>query len=269
MEKLWKQMVVGGLVVMVALASAQTGTRTQRGTQQQDDGRIPIAQAVQRLSEKFNTKILVDPLLTTRVRPVEADSLEAGLDQITAQTNEVVWRKVHVNKVLGAEPNPEQVINATRALLGIELGGVIAINPRTSTLHSFVANFPMPQGFEQSLEQMQPPFDTKPLYVVLSPRAPSGAQALRGTPSEQFAQIQQQMMELLAKMSPEERRQALQAGFYSWMNADPELRNMMIFEGMRMSFEYWQTLSPDQQREMMEMGRRWFEQYFGGGGGME
>ncbi|MFQ3610295.1 MAG: hypothetical protein SNJ72_02270 [Fimbriimonadales bacterium] len=266
MKKLWKPIGVGGLVVMVAFASAQTGMRSTRGTQQPDDGRIPIAQAVQQLADKFKVQIFVDPLLTARVKPVEVETLEAGLDQITAQTRDVVWRKVHVNKVLGAEPNSEQVINATRALLGIELGGVIAINPRANTLHSFVANYPMPQGFEQSLEQMQPPFDSKPIYVVLTPRAPGGTQSLRGTPTEQFAQVQQQMMELLAKMSPEERRQALQSGFYSWMNADPELRNMMIFEGMRMSFEYWQTLSPEQQREMMEMGRKWFEQYFGGGG---
>lgn len=265
MKKRWKSIGVGGLVVMVALASAQTGMRSTRSTQQPDDGRIPIAQAVQQLAEKFKAQVFVDPLLNARVRPVEAETLEAGLDQITAQMREVVWRKVHVNKVLGAEPNAEQVINATRALLGIELGGVIAINPRTNTLHSFVANYPLPQGFEQNLEQMQPPFDAKPIYVVLNPRAPSGAQSQRGTPAEQFAQMQQQMMELLSRMSPEERRQAFQSGFYAWMNADPELRNMMIFEGMRMSFEYWQTLSPEQQREMMEMGRKWFEQYFGGG----
>ncbi len=263
MEKLWRNIAVGGLVVMVALTSAQTGARTPRGAQQ-DDGRIPIAEAVQRLADKFKTKVIVDPLLNMRVQPVEADNLEAGLDQIVAQTREVVWRKVHVNKVLGAQPSDEQIINSTRALLGIELGGVMVVNPRTNTLNSFVANFPVPAGFEQSLEQMQPPFDSKPIYVVLTPRAPT-SEALKGTPMERFAQAQQQMMELLAKMSPEERRQALQSGFYAWMNADPELRNMMIFEGMRMSFEYWQTLSPDQQREMMEMGRKWFEQYFGGG----
>jgi hypothetical protein len=72
-------------------------------------------------------------------------------------------------------------------------------------------------------------------------------------------------MDLLAKMSPEERRQALQSAMNMWMNADPDLRNQMIFEGMRLSFEYWQTLSPEQQREWMEMGRKFFEQYFGGG----
>lgn len=78
--------------------------------------------------------------------------------------------------------------------------------------------------------------------------------------------MQQQLMDLLAKMSPEERQQALQSAMSMWMNADPNLRNQMIFEGMRMSSEYWQTLSPEQQREMMEMGRKFFEQYFGGGG---
>jgi ABC-type transporter MlaC component len=34
---------------------------------------------------------------------------------------------------------------------------------------------------------------------------------------------------------------------------------------MRLSFEYWQTLSPEQQREWIEMGRKFFEQYFGDG----
>jgi hypothetical protein len=50
------------------------------------------------------------------------------------------------------------------------------------------------------------------------------------------------------------------------MNADPDLRNQMIFEGMRLSFEYWQTLSPEQQFEIIQMGRKLLEQYLGGGG---
>jgi len=258
MRTLW----MVGLAAIVALGSAQT--RTQRGAQQQDDGRVPIAQVAQELGQKFKAQIVVDPALTLRVKPSEAETLERALDEITAQARDVVWRKVYTNKVLGAEPNPDQILNAVRALLNIELGGVMVVNPRTATLNSFVANYRAPDNLEESLEQMQPPFSAKPVYVILNPK-PQAATALRGSKMEQFAQAQQQLMDLLAKMSPEERSQALQSAMSMWMNADPNLRNQMIFEGMRLSFEYWQTLSPEQQREMMELGRKFFEQYYGGG----
>jgi hypothetical protein len=258
MRTLW----LVGLAAIVSLSGAQT--RTQRGAAQQDDGRIPIAQAAQELAQKFKVQIVVDPALTLRVTPPQAETLERALDEMTAQARDVVWRKVYTNKVLGAEPNAEQILSAVRSLITIELGGVMVVNPRAATLNSFVANYPAPPDLENTLEQMQPPFSAKPVYVILNPK-PQAATALRGTRMEQFAQAQQQLMDLLAKMSPEERRQALQSAMNMWMNADPDLRNQMIFEGMRMSFEYWQTLSPEQQREWMEMGRKFFEQYLGGG----
>jgi hypothetical protein len=258
MRTLW----LVGLAALMSLSSAQT--RSQRGAQQQDDGRIPIAQAAQELAQKFKVQIVVDPALTLRVAPSQADTLERALDEITAQAREVVWRKVYTNKVLGAEPNAEQILSAVRALINIELGGVMVVNPRAATLNSFVANYPAPPDLENTLEQMQPPFSAKPVYVILNPK-PQAATALRGSRMEQFAQAQQQLMDLLAKMSPEERRQALQSAMNMWMNADPDLRNQMIFEGMRLSFEYWQTLPPEQQRVWMEMGRKFFEQYFGDG----
>jgi hypothetical protein len=252
-----------GLAALVALSGAQAGGRTQRGATQKDDGRVPIAQAAQEVAQKFKVQIIVDPALTVRVTPTQADTLEKALDELVANARDVVWRKVYTNKVLGMEPNPEQILSAVRALLTIELGGVMVVNPRSATLNSFVANYPAPPNLEDTLEQMQPPFSAKPVYVILNPRPQLAA--LRGTPTEQFAQLQQQLFELMAKMSPEERSQALRAGMQMWMNADPALRNQMIFEGMRMSFEYWQSLSPEQQREMMELGRKFFEQYMGGG----
>jgi len=252
-----------GLAALVALSGAQAGGRTQRGATQKDDGRVPIAQAAQEVAQKFKVQIIVDPALTVRVTPTQADTLEKALDDLVANARDVVWRKVYTNKILGMEPNPEQILSAVRALLTIELGGVMVVNPRSATLNSFVANYPAPPNLEDTLEQMQPPFSAKPVYVIVNPRPQQAA--LRGTPTEQFAQLQQQLFELMAKMSPEERSQALRAGMQMWMNADPALRNQMIFEGMRMSFEYWQSLSPDQQREMMELGRKFFEQYMGGG----
>jgi hypothetical protein len=252
-----------GLAALVALSGAQAGGRTQRGATQKDDGRVPIAQAAQEVAQKFKVQIIVDPALTVRVTPTQADTLEKALDDLVANARDVVWRKVYTNKILGMEPNPEQILSAVRALLTIELGGVMVVNPRSATLNSFVANYPAPPNLEDTLEQMQPPFSAKPVYVILNPRPQLAA--LRGTPTEQFAQLQQQLFELMAKMSPEERSQALRAGMQMWMNADPALRNQMIFEGMRMSFEYWQSLSPEQQREMMELGRKFFEQYMGGG----
>lgn len=254
-----------GLAATMALGVAQTGARAQRGAAQADDGRVPIAQAAQEIAQKFKVQIIVDPTLTARVVPPQAETLERALDELTANQRDVAWRKVYVNRVLGAEPNPEQILSSVRALLNIELGGVLVVNPRTSTLNSFRTNIPVPQDLEETLEQLQPPFSAKPVYVILNPR-PLPATALRGNRVEQFAQLQQQMLDMLAQMSPEERAQALRSLTGMWMNTDPNLRNQMIFEGMRASFEYWQSLSPEQQREMMEMGRKFFEQYFGGGG---
>jgi len=77
MRTLW----LVGLAAIVALGGAQT--RTQRGATQQDDGRIPIAQAAQELGQKFKAQIVVDPALTLRVKPSEADTLERALDEIT------------------------------------------------------------------------------------------------------------------------------------------------------------------------------------------
>jgi hypothetical protein len=51
MRTLW----LVGLAVLVSLGGAQT--RTQRGATQQDDGRIPIAQAAQELAQKFKAQM--------------------------------------------------------------------------------------------------------------------------------------------------------------------------------------------------------------------
>lgn len=261
-------LMLGLCVVLWAFAQSGQAPRSgAKGSSQKDDGRIPIAQAAQELEKKFAVKILVDPGLTARVNPPQAETLERALDELVRQVSGVVWRKVYTNKVLGEEPQPERVINAVRALLNIDLGGVLVVDQRANTLNSFVANYPLTPGFEQGLEQMQPPFSAKPLYVILEPR-PRALTELKGSRLEQFAKAQQQLLELLARMTPEERAQALRAGFQMWMNADPELRYQMMFEGLRMSFEWWQSLPPDQQQQMMEMGRKWFEQYFGGGDGM-
>jgi phosphoribosylformylglycinamidine (FGAM) synthase PurS component len=263
---------IGTILVLglwtVLFSFAQSGQATRGSTKsgaQKDDGRIPIVQAAQELEKQFSAKILVDPSLTARVKPPQAETLERALDEIVGQVSGVVWRKVYTNKVLGEEPQPEKVINAVRALLNIDLGGVLVVDTRANLLNSFVGNYPLPAGFEQGLEQMQPPFNSKPLYVILEPR-PRILTDQKGTRMEQFARLQQQLMEMLARMTPEERAQALRTGFQMWLNADPELRTQMMFEGLRMSFEYWQSLTPEQQQEMMEMGRKWFEQYFGGGG---
>ncbi len=258
--------VIAWMALLMGLA--QNGSAPRGGTKgsaQKDDGRIPIAQAAQELSSKFSVKIVVDPLMTARVQPPQAKELESALNELVGQVSGAVWRKVYTNRVLGQEPEPEKVVAAVRALLAIELGGVLVLDPRTGTLHSFVANYPIAPNFEQSLEQMQPPFSSTPIYVILEPR-PRVLADLKGTRMEQFTKVQQQLLELLARMTPEERAQALRAGFQMWLNADPELRYQMMFEGLRMSFEYWQSLTPEQQQQMMEEGRKWFEQYFGGGG---
>ncbi len=255
--------VVGILAVWIAYG--QDGGAQKSAPHQEE--RIPLTQAVQELAKKFSVRIVADPALTVQVRPSSEENLEKALDALVAQIPGAVWRKVYTNKVFGAEPKDEQLLSATRAILAMELGGVIVADPRANTFHFYAGNYPVNPGFEQSLEQIQPVFDTKPVYVILNPRAQPTTQALRGTRQEQYAQLQKQMFDLLAKMSPEERRMAIQQGFYAWMNADPELRNQMIFEGMRLSLEYWQSLPPEQQRQMMEMGRRWFEQQFGVGGG--
>ncbi len=260
-------MVVFGTLMLLAVYSQSAQTRQTPSRSQQEDGRVPFTQAVQELAQKFSVKIVVDPALTMRVRPSTAESLEKALDELVSQVSGAVWRKVYTNKVLGAELRDDQILSATRAMLTIDLGGVVVVDPRANTFNFYGSNYPVSEGFEQSLEQMQPVFNTKPVYVVLSLRAPSTTQNLRGTFQEQYAQLQRQMIDLLMRMSPEERRFALQQGFYAWMNASPELRNQLIFEGMRLSFEYWQSLPPEQQREMIEMGRRWFEQWFQGNGG--
>ncbi len=256
---------VGFALVIASAQSGQAPRGSAKGSPQKEDGRIPITQVAQDLEKRFSVKILVDPALSARVNPPQADTLERALDELVGQVSGAVWRKVYIKKVLGEEPQPERIINAVRALLNIELGGMLVVDPRANTLHSFVANYPLTPGFEQGLEQMQPPFNAKPLYVILEPR-PRVLTELKGTRLEQFAKAQQQLLELLARMTPEERAQALRAGFQMWLNADPELRYQMMFEGLRMSFEYWQSLTPDQQQQMMEMGRKWFEQYFGGDG---
>ncbi|MCS7273163.1 MAG: hypothetical protein NZ550_03335 [Fimbriimonadales bacterium] len=255
-----------GLGLVVTLSGAQTSGRAPRSTAPQDDGRIPLSQAVQELAQKFKAQIVLDPTLEARVSLPKATTLEQALDELAAQVPSSTWRKVYTNKLLGVEPKPEQILSAVRALMSIELGGVIMVNPRSATLHSFVANYPAPSDLESTLEQMQPPFNAKPVYVIFNPRPPQPVVQLRGTRLDQFAQLQRQMLELMSRMTPEERRRALEASFQMWMNADPAIRNQMIFEGMRLSLEYWFTLPPEQQREMIEMGRKFFEQYFGGGG---
>lgn len=246
-------------------ASAQTkGTQNNANTRQPNDNRVPIQQAVQDLAQSTSARIFVDDLASGRVMKPVAKELEPALDEIVRQVPGLVWRKVYLRKIIGAEPQPERVVNAVRNMLTIDLGGVIAVDSKTNTLASFVRDFPYPSGFEQGLGSMQPPFEDKPYYVVVNPKPRPVFDTDKGGAVDTYMNMQQQMLGLLNKMSPEERQKAMQAGMQMWMQMDPSLRNQMMLEGMRMSFEMWQQMSPDQRQQMMEMGRKMFEDFMSG-----
>lgn len=263
MKKLYGFLIVSLCAAMTV--SAQT-TRTQNNTntKQPNDNRVSIQQAVQDLAQSTSARIYVDDLASGRVMKPAAKELEPALDEIVRQVPGLVWRKVYLRKIIGAEPQPERVINAVRNMLMIDLGGVMAVDTKTNTLRSFVSDFPYSSGFEQSLSSMQPPFEDKPYYVVVNPRPRPAFDTDKGGAVDAYVNMQQQMLGLLNKMSPEERQKAMQSGMQMWMQMDPGMRNQMMLEGMRMSFEMWQQMPPDQRQQMIEMGRKMFEDFMSG-----
>lgn len=251
----------------IMIADAQTaGQQTQNRQQttrenRNNDGRIEAADALKKLAEDHSVKIFFDETVRGRINPVQSKDLETALDEVTRQVTGLIWRKVYTQKLLGSEPKPETVLNAVRSMLNIELTGLMIYDSRINRVNSFVRDFPVGLEFEQSLTQMNPPYEQKPYYVVLNPNQ---SLASKGDPQARYLAMQQEMMNMMATMSPEDRQRMMESSMQMWFNMDPETRNQMMFTGMRLSMQQWRNMSPDQQQQMMDMGRKWFEEFMGG-----
>lgn len=250
------------------IAFAQEGQSPEKtASKPSGDKRVEIQTVLKELSSTYSVKVWFDSSVQGRVLPPQAKSPEEALEEVVSQLPGLVWRKVFLRKELGSEPIPEKVVAAVRALLNVELNGILALDTKTNRLHSFLKDWPVATGFEQTLGSMQPPYQEEGVYVVLNPRfvpAPK-AEEQKTNKVDDYVAMQQNMVSMLAQMSPEERERALRDSMMIWWNMDPELRREMMRAGMRMGMEWWQTLSPDQRQRFMQEMAQWWRTFMGGG----
>ncbi|NUL82082.1 MAG: hypothetical protein HUU60_05070 [Armatimonadetes bacterium] len=231
----------------------------------QNDGRTDVRDVLAQLEKKHEVPVWFDATVTGRVNPkVEAEDLEGALNEVTRQVVGMTWRKVFVRKELGAQPDKAKILAAVRNLLSIEASGLMVLDTANSRVNSFIKDWPVDSEFEKGLEKMEPAYRGEPIYVVVNPRAVSALAASMGSEGvDRYLSMQQNMLDMLGQMTPEERQKAMREGMNMWMNMNPELRGQMMMEGMRMGMDMWEKMPESERRMMMEQGMRMFEQFMG------
>ncbi|MCE5197396.1 MAG: hypothetical protein ABFD54_00415 [Armatimonadota bacterium] len=228
----------------------------------------PIEQVVADLAKQSGVQIICDKdikgTVTGHFASIEMEKL---LDTIT-KSNTLVWQKLYIPTKAEQKPTIEQIKARAEAVTAVSGSPIIVCDSATGKQKVFI---------EQN--SASPSVDPDKLgmsvvYLISKPKDETAKTDDKDL-NKRIQAIQQERMELLAKMTPEERTAAMQQEMLSMMSMTPEARQDMMLAQMnaRRSMDqqtraqYQQmmrdTFQSMREQGLMPEGRGWP----GGGGG--
>ncbi len=224
--------------------------------QPQNQSHKQIQDEATKLASQFGVRVLVESDLALpagrTLTPIgNPSSIEAGLNALSQQIEGAAWKKIYLpDAVSSTPPNPDQLAQMVRALNSMEATGLVMADSTSSRATSFVKNFPVTEGFEQSLAAEQ--FSTKPIYLLYQTKPGLIGTGASDATIKKFNQLQKEQLDMMMQMTPQQMQQAMQAGMQSFMQLDPQVRNQLMGNWMRMGFQMLRQMSPDQRRQLFQ-----------------
>lgn len=209
---------------------------------------LPIEQAMANLAKQAGVQIVcesgVKGTLTGRFEDLELEKL---LGVIT-KSNGLTWQKVYLPPPSEEQkPTLDQMKARADAVTAVTGGPIVVVDPATGKQKVYVEQEASAPSVD--LEKL----GLKPVYLVSKPKAaaatPSTAKADKDA-SNRFQALQNERVQLLAQMSPEQRVAAMQAEMLAVFNMDPGVRAQFMADEMKARFNMDPQMR-DQYRQLM------------------
>ncbi|MDH7600700.1 MAG: hypothetical protein QHI38_00955 [Armatimonadota bacterium] len=242
-----KARVVVGVVLTLLIAGTAFGAEQPKVTIEAKD--VPVKDLIDDLSKQTGLSIVLDPKvqgsITLNLKDVE---LTQALDAI-AKLKNAVWKKLQFAKPADEPVKLDQIKSAMVAIASLPLVGLAVEDPTKKTCAVLAKD--LPNAPDTSAVKLPEGYSWVSVYVVLAsePTQEQTAASSTGTVAVLSKDAKERALQL-AKMTPEERRQALAAEIAAEMSLAPEVRRALLADRMRAMF----SLDPqfrDQYREDM------------------
>lgn len=191
---------------------------------------MPMEELAAELTSQTGLQVVCDTDVKANVSAkLGAIELEKVLDAVTKPA-ELKWEKYFLPST-DEKPTLDKIKAQARAVAAITAGTIIVCDPVTGKQKVFVeqkADAPTVDPDKLGL---------KAVYLITKPKAETvaSAQDLKASSQavERFNQIQNERMQLMAQMSPEQRVWAMQQEMTSMLSLDNNTRQQMMLDRMR------------------------------------
>lgn len=188
---------------------------------------MTIEQVMAELSTKAGVQIVcesgVKGTVTGQFQSIELDKL---LNSIT-KSNNLTWRKLYLPVPGEEKPRMEQIRARAEAVAALTGEPIVVCDPATGRQKVFVEQDPAAPSVDPEK------LGLKAIYLIAKPTAlvtDSGKDSQDLT--ARANQLQNERMQLLTQMTPEQRAAAMQLEMMSMMQLDPTVRQQIMLDQM-------------------------------------
>lgn len=210
---------------------------------------LPIEQAIADLAKQAEVQIICESgikgTVTGRFESIELEKLLG----VISKTNSLTWQKLYLPPPPeDQKPTLDQMKARADAVAAVTGGPIVVVDPATGKQKVYVEQ-------EASAPSVDPEkLGLKPIYLVSKPKAApktAGTAETDKEASSRFQALQNERIQLLAKMSPEQRVAAMQAEMLAVFNMDPSARTQFMADQMKARFSMDPQMR-DQYRQLMQ-----------------
>lgn len=214
--------------------------------------------AVSVISNKYQSIVLIDSAIFAEAKPavpVDASSLSDALSKLATQQKDVNWRRVILKKPDPSKPySIEKLASTLRALDQAEQDELIVLNPQKGKNFSVTG---------QAVKADAAPLDLKALeqagkdviYVLYYAPADVTTIGAGQVVQERFQALQRSQMQMMLQMSPDQLTQSMGNSMKMMMNMDPNTRNQFFSSMVKGGMQMFQSMTPEQRKDMMQTMR--------------
>lgn len=190
---------------------------------------MPIAEAIAQMAQQSQSTIVLDPKVegSVTINLTGVDVAQA-LDVVT-KLNKLTWRKVTFAVLEGDTAKLEQVKSAILAIATIPVTGLMVDDPATKQSAVMAKN--LPSSPETAAVKLPEGYSWKTFYVVTPPIV-AAATPTDGSKVSALSADQAKLVQELAAMTPDERKQYYTNEMLASLSLTPEARQAMIRDRM-------------------------------------
>lgn len=222
---------------------------------------MPAADAFASLAKQSGMKILLESNVKGKVTMSLKDvTLDTALTAACKGTN-LVWRKVFIDPKSELIEKPDRFAATLRLMAGMSFPDLVVAGSSNNKIGVICQQ---KQGVEDAQDKIVKDLGMAPVYLVSNDAMVAAKEAAKNTTVSKYTDMAKQQLDMFAKMTPEEREQALGESMnlmdnvgpeymasvmQALMNSNPETLRRIQARGNDMLF----SMPAEQRRSMIKM----------------